>query len=94
MTPGRVAIPTNRSVAAKEAKSRLHLVCIPGLVLTATMTKALIRMITGQISELKIMKANVTCQFLLKYSSSWNRVQYTLGGRAFCMVMFTVEFVG
>lgn len=81
-----MAVPVSRSVPAKEANSMLLALWSLCVVLTAAMTNTFIRITKGQQNTSRIIDANVTEKLIMKYSSSWNRWQYSLGSG-------TVEFV-
>ena len=57
MKVGCVAAPTNRSVPAKQASKMLYLLCNLVLVLTAIITSAFIRIVTGKLRMFRIQVA-------------------------------------
>ena len=93
MKVGCVAVPTTRSVAAKQANSMLYMLSSLGLVLTAIITNTFVRTITGQLNMLRIMEARVERTFAMKYSSSWNRRQYSPGSWAVELVRLTADLL-
>ena len=78
MEAGKMVVPVSRSVPAKEANSMLLALWSLRVLLTAAMTNAFIRTTKGQQNTSRITEANVTEKLIMKYSSSWNRWQYSL----------------